>query len=368
MRLCPYPVPAYIGAWCLGALYNITHDILGAGIKATLVFNATHFVTWMLLGLVAIPLVRRWPVTRSPVSWARQLALGAVFTMVDITVGHWTGFRIVDWGTEMSLPQVAAFAFRGCFHLGMVNYIVMVAVVQIVDSHRRERDQLTLEAELRSAWGEARLRHLRGQLHPHFLFNALHTVGALMHRDVTAAERVLERVAHLLRLSLRETDQAVVELGTELAFIEAYCEIEKTRFEHRLDLTLSVPAALRSAAIPPLILQPLVENAIKYGVTPHPQGGRVVVRAYQDLDALVLEVQNEVQGCASPGSGDDGRDGARETTSAIRPGLGLSLDNIRIRLRALYGSASGLELLRVDAGAIARIRLPWVPSAAAAAI
>jgi two-component system LytT family sensor kinase len=364
MRLCPYPIPAYVGAWCVGAFYNITPDILAFGIKPTLVFNTAHFTIWMLLGLVAIPLVRRWPVTRSPLSWARQLALGAVFTMVDLTLGHWIGFRILGLATEMSVPQVAVFAFRTCFHLGMINYVVMLAAVQIVDAQHRERDQRTLEGELRAAWGEARLRHLRSQLHPHFLFNALHTVGALMHRDVAAAERVLERVAHLLRLSLRETDQKVVELGTELAFIEAYCEIEKTRFEHRLDLTLSVPAALRSAAIPPLILQPLVENAIKYGVTPHPQGGRVVVRAYQELDALVLEVQNEVQGDAMPNAGD----GVRETGSAIRPGLGLSLDNIRTRLRALYGSASGLELLRIDAGAIARIRLPWVPTGAPAMI
>ena len=185
---------------------------------------------------------------------------------------------------------------------------------------------------------------------------------------MAAAERVLERVAHL-RCACRcaRPTRRSSNWAPNWAFIEAYCEIEKSRgFEHRLDLTLSVPAALRNAAIPPLILQPLVENAIKYGVTPHPQGGRVVVRAYQDRDALVLEVQNEVQGDAKPSAGDDMHD----TGSAIRPGLGLSLDNIRTRLRALYGSASGLELLCLDAagGAIARIRLPWVPAGATAMI
>lgn len=362
MRLLPCSLRVYIGAWTLLALYNITHDILVADPKAVLLFSAAHFGLWALLGFVAIPLVRRWPLTRSPASWLRQVALGAAFTMVDITAGHWIGFQLlhIDWATRMSLAELAVFAFKGCFHMGLINYFMMVAFVQALDALWRERTSLAREATLRSAWVEARLRQLRSQLHPHFLFNALHTVGALMHRDLGAAERVLDRLAHLLRLSLRETEQDVVELRTELAFVEAYCEIEKTRFEHRLDVELAVPATLQGAAIPPLILQPLVENAIKHGVSPHPQGGRVVVRAWQEDGSLVLEVENAAQGTPRAPA-----DIGVAPPTPPRPGLGLALDNIRTRLQALYGNASALELLHGDAGAIARIRLPWSATATA---
>ncbi len=357
-RLFPYPVAPYVGAWTIAALYNITHDILTGPPSHVIVFNAAHFALWMLLGLLIIPLARRWPVTRSPLSWVRQLALGSAFTIADVTFGHYIGLRTFGLLPDWSLWQIAQMGARACFHMGLINYFGMVAATQLVDAWQRERAHVTLEAELRAAWGEAQLRHLRSQMHPHFLFNALHTVGALMHSDLPAAERVLDRLASLLRLSLRENDQAIVELRTELAFVQAYCEIEKTRFEHRLDVEVAVPPDLQAAAIPPLILQPLVENAIKHGVSPHPQGGRVVVRARQESDTLVLEVENAVQGAPAQEAPSAG-------PAAVRPGLGLALDNIRMRLQALYGGESGLELHRAGSGAIARITLPWTTLAGA---
>ena len=357
MRLFPYPVAPYLGAWGIAALYNITHDILTGPPSHVIVFNAAHFAAWIVMGLVVVPLVRRWPVTRSPLSWVRQLALGSVFTMLDVTFGHWVGMRTFGLMPHGSIWQIAQLGMRDCFHMGLINYFGLVAATQLVDAWHRERAQRVREADLRTAWGEAQLRHLRSQMHPHFLFNALHTVGALMHRDLPAAERVLDRLALLLRLSLRETDQTIVELRTELAFVQAYCEIEKTRFEHRLDVEVAVPAELQGAAIPPLILQPLVENAIKHGVSPHPQGGRVTVRAWHESDTLVLEVENAVRGAAP-------HDAPRTEPASPRPGLGLALENIRTRLQTLYGGASGLELRHAGSGAIARITLPWTTLAA----
>jgi LytS/YehU family sensor histidine kinase len=194
----------------------------------------------------------------------------------------------------------------------------------------------------------AQLQSLKLQLQPHFLFNTMHAIGSLMHYDVPTADRMLSRLSEMLRTSLRESDKPVVTLEQEKTFIEAYIEIEKIRFEHRLEVQWLIPDALLASAIPPFILQPLVENAIKYGVAPRAAGGTILIRAYAEQASLLLEVEDDAPAQAS-----------------AQKGFGIGLNNTRQRLQALYGAGQNFELVRHAAGTIARIRIP-LPMLAAA--
>ncbi|MGB8635113.1 MAG: histidine kinase [Rhodanobacteraceae bacterium] len=189
------------------------------------------------------------------------------------------------------------------------------------------------------------MQNLRAQLQPHFLFNTLNTVASLMHYDPDAADRMLNRLSELLRLSLKESDKPMVSLKQEIAFVAAYLEIEQIRFENRLIVTWAIPEDLRARSIPSFILQPLVENAIKHGVAPRASGGRIVIRAYTDNDALMLEVEDDA-------------------TEALlcQKGFGIGLSNTRTRLETLFGMRQKLELIRTAQGTIARIRLPLSPT------
>jgi hypothetical protein len=342
MTLRKSPWLGYAAAWAAAGAYNFCRDVFAMPLDRLAVFNLAHFGIWALLGLLAVPLMRRHPVGRRWQPWALHAAAGAVFTQVDITAGHWLYFHAFGLGRGMGLPEVAACAFRSCFHLGFTTYWGLLAVVQALDGQRRARAQALQLGEQRAALAQAQLQALRSQLQPHFLFNSLHTVSALMHYDVPAADRVLNRLGEVLRASLRSGDCASVPLHRELAFLRAYLEIEQVRFEQRLQVQWAVPEGLYDEPVPPFILQPLVENAIKHGVAPRADGGAIVVRAYRQHDALVLEVENDGPAAAPPA-----------------PGFGIGLGNTRARLEALYGQGGRyLELLRQELATIARVRVP----------
>ncbi len=223
-------------------------------------------------------------------------------------------------------------------------------MVQGLDALNRARHSEVRAEQHKSAFVRAQLQSLKLQLQPHFLFNTLHAIGSLMHYDVKTADRMLNRLSDMLRTSLRESDNSAVTLRQEMAFIEAYIEIEKIRFEHRLEVQWMIPEDLQGNAIPPFILQPLVENAIKYGVAPRADGGNIVIRAYQGSAGLMLEVEDDAP-----------------AGTAQQKGFGIGLSNTRSRLEALFGEGKHFELVREGAGTIARICIPVaVPSLAAA--
>lgn len=342
------PTLKYWLGWALVALYYFWLNMLHTPWGLLAVFVAAHFFVWGCLGFVAMPLMRRHPLRWHWRPVLLHLLAGALFTQADITLGHWITYRALGIGTDLSLSAIAVEAFNTCFHLGLLTYAGLLAVIQGGDALRlarlRERQAATLQTRL----VEAQLQALKVQLQPHFLFNTLHAISALMHYDVATADRMLIRLSELLRLSLEEVDRPTVSLEQELAFLAAYLDIEQLRFEHRLQIEWAVPEALQAHPIPPFLLQPLVENAIKYGVAPRALGGRIAIRAYDGGDALVVEVEDD----------------APEAPSAV-PGFGIGIRSIRARLEALYGAGRHFELVRGDSGTIARLRLP-LPLAAVA--
>ena len=208
-----------------------------------------------------------------------------------------------------------------------------------LEHERREREERERDA-LRLAT-EAELRALHAQLNPHFLFNALNTLGHLIQVAPDRGLATLYRLTGLLRAVLRRTNGNFVALREELEIVDAYLAIERERFEERLTVTIDVPNDLREARIPPLVLQPLVENAMKHGIAPLRQGGSVTVRA-----ELISDTTDGVSDVLRLSVVNTGR-GMRPTAVHDRPGVGLA--NIKSRL-SLYFSGRGESVHFGDAG------------------
>jgi sensor histidine kinase YesM len=329
-----HPLLGYCCAWTLAGTYNFLRDATFGNWRWLLVFNLTHFLIWALLGRLVLPLLRRYPLRMAWRSVLVHAVAAPVFAQLDITLGHLLFFQLTGRGAGMSLLQVAQEAYVNCFHLALLTYGGLVCVVQLIDVQRQA-------ADARHAALAAQLHNLRAQLQPHFLFNTLNGVACVMHYDLPLAERMLNRLAELLRMSLRDGEQAAVRLQQELAFVTAYLDIEQMRFEQRLTVAWSVPEALLDHPIPPFILQPLVENAIKYGVAPRAAGGSIAIRAYVEMGSLLLEVENDAPLQATAGSG-----------------FQIGLRNTRARLESLYGSAQRLDLLALEGRTVARVRIP----------
>jgi LytS/YehU family sensor histidine kinase len=175
------------------------------------------------------------------------------------------------------------------------------------------------------------------QLHPHFLFNTLNTISVLMQEDVEAANRMLVRLSELLRLTLRNTDAHEVSLKQELEFLRGYLEIEQTRFQDRLRVRWQVAADTLDAQVPNLLLQPLVENAIRHGIAPRSTAGTIEIRAARRNGTIELQVRD---------------DGAGLSGELKQNNSGIGLANTQARLKQLYGDKHRFHLAPADGGGL----------------
>jgi hypothetical protein len=205
------------------------------------------------------------------------------------------------------------------------------------------------EAEKRAT--EAQLRLLQAQIEPHFLFNTLANVHGLLDHDLPRARQMLAAFTEYLRCSLGTLRLEESPLAQELELARHYLLLLQARMEDRLQFSIEADEASRRQRLPPLLLQPLVENAVQHGLEPSIRGGRVSVRAHVAAGQLVLEVHDDGLGPDAP------------PRLGRRPGAGLALANIRQRLQARYGSEATLELRAAQPGTLARITLPLQPGA-----
>lgn len=309
---------------------------------------------WWLIWAALVPLVvgvaRRFRLDRRP----RVLAAGAhVLAALAVSLLHLGLAGTLFYHTHghrvhPDLASQLATLLNFYLFLEVLTYAAIVGGFYAVDYQRRFREGELAAARLEALAREARLSALRSQIHPHFLFNTLNAVSGLVRRgENDDAIRMIARLGDLLRLSLGRADGHEVPLEEELASLRTYLEIEHVRFRDRLAVDFGVDPAVRGARVPPLLLQPLAENAVRHGIAPTPGPGRITISAGRRGDVLVLEVENT--GAAPP-------PGAEEEMGA-RGGIGLS--NTRARLAHLYGPAAGLRLEpRAGGGAVARVTLP----------
>jgi LytS/YehU family sensor histidine kinase len=226
--------------------------------------------------------------------------------------------------------------------LDVAVYAALAATVLVLDARREARERELAAAELEAHLAEARLHALRGQLHPHFLFNALNGVSMLVRAERGAAAlEVLAELGELLRAVVADQGAHEVPLADELDFNRRYLALEQVRFGDRLRVSFDSPRELERALVPNLVLQPLVENAVRHGVAKNAGAGEVRVRAFRDGERLALEVWND-----GPAPGPEG--------------TGTGLRTTRGRLASLYGDEQELSLgPGPDGGVVARVSVPF---------
>jgi two-component system LytT family sensor kinase len=209
------------------------------------------------------------------------------------------------------------------FHINLLTYWAILGIGYGREYYRKFREREVRAAQLRSQLTQAQLQSLKMQLHPHFLFNTFNTISSLMHKNVDDADRVLARLGDLLRYSLHNVGVQEVTLREEIDFLQRYLEIEQTRFEDRLRVRISVEPEVLDCKVPNLILQPLVENAIRYAVAPRARGGSIEISARQVIGSLKISVVDDGPGLPEGYN--------------IPDHEGVGLRNSRERLEQLYG-------------------------------
>jgi two-component sensor histidine kinase len=207
-----------------------------------------------------------------------------------------------------------------------------------------ERERRTLELETRLT--QANLQALKMQLQPHFLFNTLNAISSLIHENPRAADDMIGSLSQFLRTTLTVSAKDEISLGAELEFLEHYLEIQQTRFGDRLIICREIEAGAPDALVPPLILQPLVENAIHHGIEPRETGGTLTIRAARKNGALHLEISDDGKGFSGG--------------QLLRPGNGVGLSNTEARLQTLYGKNHQFKLMaNQPTGASVTIEIPF---------
>ncbi len=309
--------------WTLEGIATATtyRGMTGVGWQKIFLLTGLGVVQWVPLTILALWMAERAPVDRQNWRWSMPLTMLVAAALVFVKAIIVVAFNAyVGWYTtlppfgEILLASVANNLFLFWLVVGVGHAIVNARRVQ-------ERDEQLARAEL---------QHLKTQLHPHFLFNALNTVSSLIRTDPETATQMIAQLSTLLRHALQRASTQEVTLKEELTILAAYVKIEQLRFEDRLAVVWNVAPDAMGAQVPHLLLQPLVENAIRHGIGPRSAPGTVEIAAYRQNGTLHLSVA------------DDGV--ARAAPPAQSGGVGLT--NTRDRLRQLYGAA---HTLTVDA-------------------
>ena len=226
-------------------------------------------------------------------------------------------------------------------HVTVLTYWAIVAAVQYAEQQRLSRERELRAARLQTELARAQVESLKMQIHPHFLFNTLNAIAGLMREDVELADTMLAQLSELLRGTLQTEGVQEVPLSEELRLLRAYLAIQQTRFGNRLQVAIDVPDGCLQRLVPTLILQPLVENAIRHGFSATPGPGCIAIRVSAEPGRLRIDVTDEGPGPPQP----------------LREGYGLR--NTRSRLQALYGDDASLSVVPTNPrGARARLDLP----------
>ncbi len=237
------------------------------------------------------------------------------------------------------------------FHFSIAIYWGVLGIQQAIKYYRKNRERELRTSQLEARLATTRLQVLKMQLHPHFLFNTLNAISELIYRDQESAERMISDLSDLLRMSFENLEVQEIPLKQELEFLEKYLEIELTRFHDRLKVVMQIAPDTLDASVPNMILQPLVENAIKHGIAPRATGGEITIGAFRENGHLALTVRDNGLGVPF---GD---------LEHLSEGVGLS--NTRRRLKHLYGEAHSFSLSNEESSGLAvNLLIPYKECAA----
>ena len=228
------------------------------------------------------------------------------------------------------------------FHQGLTIYWTTLVVAHALYYYRGLREREAQTARLTTQLAQAQLQALKMQIHPHFLFNTLNSIAALLHQDVEAADRMIARLGDFLRLTLKSSDAQIVDFEQELEFLKCYLDIEHIRFQDRLTVELDIDPHALTAMVPNLILQPIVENAVRHGVARQTHSGHITIRARRQDERLIVKV-------------DDNGPGLKVKSN----GSGIGISNTRARLEQFYGSDFNFQIANsAERGASVTLDVP----------
>jgi signal transduction histidine kinase len=326
-----------------------------------LALQLSQELSYAVLTPFVLAWARRYPVQRG--IWGRRVLLyfvgGLAFTAAHVVLRGLTypvwdtamkGYTSAIWNSAAHTFRVRWDLFESLFFQNVIDditgtYVPIVLIAHVVSYYQRFRERELRSSQLQTQLAKAHLQTLKSQLQPHFLFNTMHSISALMLTDVHAADRMMTRLSDLLRMSLEASGTQITTLNHELEFLNCYLEIEKVRFEERLTIVLNIAPEALDARVPHLLLQPLVDNAVKHGISKLCEGGEIQISATSSNSELQLEVRDNGPGIGQP-------------AGSHRTGLGLKVT--RERLEALYGQEQSMELIHPpEGGAVVRICIPF---------
>ena len=341
-------------------LYRRFNGGIGLGQIAGMEFS--QVLTYAPLTPLVFALAVRYPLQRG--NWVKRsllhLAAGLVFTLMHISLraatpyGYWDPasrqWTSAIWDSHAHAFRAPWVVLRSMFLGSVVDdvtgaYVPIVLVAHAVSYYRRFRERELRATQLAGQLAKAHLQRLKSQLQPHFLFNTMHSISALMLSDVNAADRMMCRLSDLLRISLETADTQITTLNRELEFVTCYLEIEKVRFEERMKVIFDIAPETLDAQVPHLLLQPLVDNAVKHGISKVSVGGEIRITVRRQDNELLLQIK-------------DNGPGVRKMGTLATNGLGLRIT--RERLESLYGQNQSLELVSPPEGGVTiRVCIPF---------
>jgi two-component system LytT family sensor kinase len=342
-----------------------------------LVWEFPYWLLWAALSPLIFKITRRYRIERGrggkslAVHLCACVLLSFIHRAAYLLIG-WM-FNVVAYQPIPTLPDLFNFLFFFNMPTALMSYATILLVSHALDFYEQYqevelkashlKDELA-EAQLQIA--QAQLQALKMQLHPHFLFNTLNSISALLDEDVEAADEMLARLGDLLRLTLTNSGAQEVALQEELEFLRCYLEIERVRFQDRLTVHMDIDPVSLDALVPNLILQPIVENAIRHGIASRIAPGRIEIRAARAGDMLQLQVKDNGPGIRNKSIQNQSIQMQAEAVVTNREGVGLS--NTRARLKQLYGVRHRFELSdAVGGGLLLTIEIPFRLDRAAAA-
>lgn len=343
---------ALAGSWTIWQLYRTTE--MPMRFRTTLWLEMSQILTYAPLTPFAYALAVRYPIRSS--NWKQRaplyLAAGLAFSIMHVALRGVTPYAIYeakdrDWSSAIWNAHTHVFgiqwaAMRKLFLNNVVDDITgtftpIVLVAHAISYYRKFQEREFRTMQLEGQLAKSHLQALKSQLQPHFLFNTMHSVSALMLTDVQAADRMITRLADLLRMNLESAGTQITSLNKELEFVNCYLEIEQVRFEERLRVIFDVAPETLDAQVPLLLLQPLVDNAVKHGISRVTEGGEIRISSFIQNDHLKLEVKDNGPGIRP---------------SSNERGCGLGLRVTRERMETLYGENQSVEVSSPPEGGV----------------
>lgn len=321
----------------------------------------SEIFTFAPLTPFVLALALRFPIKKG--AWLRPSLMllmgGVLFALVHVALrgafhGVWDASQrnfVSIWNTQAHPLQIRWNLLKRLLMLNWLNdiawtYAPIVVVAYAISYYQKFREREVRTAQLEVHLAKAHLQSLKSQLRPHFLFNTMHSISALMLTDVHAADKMMTRLSDLLRMSLEDGALQMTSLNRELEFINGYLEIEKIRFEDRLNIHLDIAAETLDAEVPHLVLQPLVENAVRHGIAKRTAAGELRIQSAQENGTLWLRVTDN-------GPGFDESNGCGSKSS-------LGVRATRERLQTLYGNNQNFSVRNLTEGGVeACVRIPF---------